>query len=413
MLPVTVGISIPTKGLVAVQASDGDSRFTTFMRTVLSAGPRWGSSRVLTGGVSAVIAVLAVVGIVALSTTGSPAPRAKDAAATTTKKPHYLLPIAALVENGAVPAPTLAGDTGTVGVPAGTAARPSAAPTTAAPNPNSAGITTYRGAAGTMTPVGIATLALERGCSPAQAPTATAIAMAESGGSPSAQGDVTLMTAVWDWSAGLWQIRGLRSERGTGGLRDSVANQRATTNSAAMYVVSSGCTNWSPWTTYTRGLYLGYLGVARQAVAYVVAYHRAHGRYPAVAAPDPTAVIPVSTGAGAAAAAAQTAGGTPVATPTRSAAKAAPKTSTGAKAGTTTGPARSTSKAAAPTTPKSSASTTAPRNGLPTKILPSLPLPTKILPWLSLPLRTRTSTRCLLGMLLCSRSRRGRAERAH
>ena len=67
-------------------------------------------------------------------------------------------------------------------------------------------------------------LALYVGCSPAEAPIAAAIAAAESGGNPGAQGDIALMDGTWDWSQGLWQIRGLRSERGTGGLRDSLAN---------------------------------------------------------------------------------------------------------------------------------------------------------------------------------------------
>ena len=400
---------------MAVQASDGDSRFTKAQsriaqskvvqkvalsgRKAVHSGPSWGSSRALMGGASAVIAALAVTGIVALTTTGSTDPKVRDAAATTQAKPHYLLPIAALVQQGAVPPPTLSGDNGTVGVPTGTTPRPT---TPQQVNPNNSDIATYRGSSGTMTPAGIATLALERGCTTSQAPIATAVAMAESGGSPSAQGDITLMTPVWDWSAGLWQIRGLRSERGTGALRDSIANQRAATNSAAMYVISSGCTNWSPWTTYTRGLYLGYLGVARQAVNFVAAYYKAHGHYPAVAAPDPTAVIPVSTGGGGggvAAAAGQTSGATPVATPSRPTGKATPKASTGAQPSTAAGSARSTTKAGSSAKPSSSASSTPPKKGLlPTKILPSIPLPTKILP--SLPLPTSTKP-CVLGILLC------------
>ncbi len=330
-------------------------------------------------GAAAVTVVLAITGVVALSTSGSASPRAKDAAATTKAKPHYLLPIAALVKDGSVPPPTLAGDNGTVGVPKGTAARPTT-PTTTTPNPNSSDISTYRGGPGTMTPAGIATLALERGCSTAQAPTATAIAMAESGGSPSAQGDVALMTPVWDWSAGLWQIRGLRSERGTGALRDSIANQQAATNSQAMYVISSGCTNWSPWTTYTRGLYLGYLGVARQAVNYVLAYYNKHGSYPAVAAPDPTAVIPVASGGGGGAAAPAAAGSTgPAAKPATTKGKAAPKAPASAARTTGTGTQGSGGGAAGgggTTKTTSSSSPTAKK----TSGVPTLPLPTKLLP---------------------------------
>src|SRR5437764_11218489 len=105
--------------------------------------------------------------------------------------------------------------------------------------------------------------------------------MAESGGSPSAQGDTGLMTSVWDWSAGLWQIRGLRSERNTGGLRDSVANQAVAKNAAAMYTISGACSDWTPWSTFNDGAYLQFVSLARQAVQYVMAYYRAHGhRYP-------------------------------------------------------------------------------------------------------------------------------------
>ncbi|WP_375487339.1 hypothetical protein [uncultured Jatrophihabitans sp.] len=332
----------------------------------------------LTGGAGAIIAVLAVTGVVALSTSGSASPRAKDAAATTAKEPHYLLPIAALVQDGTLKPPTLAGDTGSVGVPKGTTARPTTAPAT--PNPDSSNIGTFRGSAGTMTPAGIATLALERGCSAAQAPIATAVAMAESGGSPSAQGDVTLMTSTWDWSAGLWQIRGLRSQRGTGQLRDSIANQRAATNSAAMYVISSSCTNWTPWTTYTRGLYLGYMGLARQAVNYVLAYYKKHGSYPPVAAPDPTAVIPVASGGGAGAPApgVAAAGSSKSSAPAKSKSKPAGKPSSratssaaagggGGGGGTNQGGGSRTTAPNAPATSKAS---------LPTKLPTKLPLPT-------------------------------------
>ncbi|WP_375499575.1 hypothetical protein [uncultured Jatrophihabitans sp.] len=374
-----------------MQASDGDRRFTAALgalRRVLTAGPRWESSRVLTGGAAAAVAVLAVTGVVALSTSGSAATRTKDVAATATPaKPHYLLPIGSLVKDGSVPAPTLSGDNGTVGVPKGTAARPTK-PTT---NPNLADITTYRGGSGTMTAVGIATLALERGCSTAQAPTATAIAMAESGGSPSAQGDVSLMTDVWDWSAGLWQIRGLRAQRGTGALRDSIANQQAVTNSVAMYAISNGCTNWSPWTTYTRGLYVGYLGIAGQAVNYVVAYYKAHGQYPPVAAPDPNAAIPVSTGGGGAAVPATVASGSS----SRTARPTKARTSTAPNAPAKTTPTKAAGQPSAASSTSTSARTTTPAS-VPTKSTPktpSLPLPsitTPSLPTLPLPLPTIT-----------------------
>lgn len=241
------------------------------------------------GAIIAVTVVTATASLAASSGSSTPTRNAADTLPPS--KPNYLLPVGTLVSNGTLPQPALTGDTGTKGVPAGTPPVP-----TSATSPVDPSIQNYGGGAGTLTPVGIATLALEAGCSASAAPTATAVSMAESGGSPSAQGDITLMTAQWDWSAGLWQIRGLRAERGTGALRDSVANQAATKNAAAMYTISNGCTDWTPWTTYNIGVYQQFMGVAQNAVNYVLAYRRAHGgAYPPVAPPDPTAVIPVAT----------------------------------------------------------------------------------------------------------------------
>ena len=205
--------------------------------------------------------------------------------------PSYTLPVGTLIADGKLGKPSLSGDTGAAGVPAGTA-QPTVPNTQQVPA-QSAAIATYQGGSGTLTPAGIATLALEAGCSSANAVTATAISMAESGGSPGAQGDIALMDGTWDWSAGLWQIRGLRSERNTGQLRDAVANQNAAKNAAAMYVISSHCTSWGPWSTFNNGAYERFLSIATQAVNYVVRYFDAHGHhYPTVAPPDPNAPVP-------------------------------------------------------------------------------------------------------------------------
>ncbi len=260
-------------------------------RDVAAHGPVAADRRVaLPAG--AVILTVVVAAAVSLGSADTHPKRAAAAEPTAKATTQALLPVGTLIQRGQLPRPTLRGDEGTVGVPPKTAARPTK------PVDLAAGRTAaqYSGRAGTLTPAGIATLALQRGCSPAQAAVATAVAMAESGGSPSAQGDVTLMTSTWDWSAGLWQIRGLRAQRNTGALRDSVANQNAVTNSGAMYAVSSGCSNWTPWTTYNTGAYRAYLSVAEQAVRYVLAYYRAHHRYPPVAPPDPNATVPIPAG---------------------------------------------------------------------------------------------------------------------
>jgi hypothetical protein len=308
------------------------------------------------------------------------------ARSTARQRPDYLQPVGTLVHHGYLPFPALLGDSGHAGVPSGTK------PTPSRPNPavvarQAPAITQFQGATGTLTPADIATLALEHGCDESTAPTATAIAMAESGGSPGAQGDIGLMTDVWDWSAGLWQIRGLRDERGTGGLRDSIANQNAETNASAMYVISSGCTDWTPWSTYNSGVYEQFLAIATQAVRYVQAYYAAHGRqFPPVTAPDPTATVPVQGSGGLASVRQPSSSPTshrtptprPSPRPTRSSAprNAAPTTNAPDSAAqppthrSTAQPAPSTARLSLPV-PK------------PTLSIPSVPLPT---PSLTLPL---------------------------
>jgi hypothetical protein len=346
------------------------------------------------------IALIATVGTSALLASAD-APRPKESPAGHRTAASYLQPIGTLVQGGTLPGPALTGDHGVVGVPARTPRVP-IAPRAAVMSRQAPAIAPYQGSAGTLTPVGIATLALEHGCSPEAATTATAIAMAESGGSPSAQGDIGLMTSVWDWSAGLWQIRGLRSERGTGALRDSVANQEVDHNAAAMRTISQGCADWTPWSTFNTGAYRQFLTLAQRAVQYAVDYFNAHGHhYPPVPAPDPTAAIPVQgsgagpSGTGGRAPHAAPSSGHPSRTPTATR-SAAPGGGDGAPASTT--PARTTSAAPgqggggggggthpSPTTPAPRTSASIPKLPLPTSSLPKLPLPTSSLPKLPLP----------------------------
>jgi len=358
------------------------TRLRTFQR-------RWtvGRRAAVPAGLLALIGAVAVSGLVAAAD-GTPPARA--AAKTSHPRPNYLLPVGTLVQRQYLPGPVLTGDDGTVGVPAGTPRPP------AKPDPQQAAaqqpvIATYRGADGTLTPAGIATLALTAGCDPGAAVIATAVAMAESGGSPSAQGDVGLMDATWDWSAGLWQIRGLRAERNTGALRDSVANQAVDKNAAAMHDISSGCRNWTPWSTYNTGAYLHFMAVARDAVTYVVRWFNAHGHhYPPVPAPDPNAPVP-SGGA---------AGSGPGAAAVGAAAdhsSSRPRPATGHSSGP---PARHGSSSAAAPAPVSSSRPAGSGGGVgapqpapaPTKTQPRLPvpLPTVTVPKLPLPTPTLT-----------------------
>jgi len=359
------------------------TRLRTFQR-------RWTAGRraAVPAGLVALIGAVAVSGLVAAAdgTSGAHA-----AAKASHPRPKYLLPVGTLVQRQYLPGPVLTGDDGTVGVPPGTPRPP------AQPDPQRAAaqqpvIATYRGADGTLTPAGIATLALSAGCDPGAAVIATAVAMAESGGSPSAQGDVGLMDATWDWSAGLWQIRGLRAERNTGGLRDSVANQAVAKNAAAMHEISSGCRDWTPWSTYNTGAYLQFVTIARQAVGYVVRWFNAHGHhYPPVPAPDPNAPVPsggaVSAGPGGAAAAAGHSSGRP-------------RPGTGHTTGrTTAAPAARGSSSAAPAPAHSSRPVGSGGGGgaplpapTPTKTKPGLPVPLPTLTVPKLPTPTPTLT---------------------
>lgn len=93
----------------------------------------------------------------------------------------------------------------------------------------------------------------------------TAIAMAESGGRPGAMGDVGLETSQWGPSVGLWQIRSLKSQTGSGGVRDQNANTDPATNAKHAFSISGGGKNFQAWSTYTNGAYAKFLTLAQQA----------------------------------------------------------------------------------------------------------------------------------------------------
>jgi LysM repeat protein len=80
----------------------------------------------------------------------------------------------------------------------------------------------------------------EAGGSPAQAVTAASIAMAESGGQQFATGGVG--------ERGYWQIN---PDHGSLSTYDPLGNAKAAV------IISDDGTNWTPWTTYTSGAYLG------------------------------------------------------------------------------------------------------------------------------------------------------------
>ena len=97
--------------------------------------------------------------------------------------------------------------------------------------------------------------------------TAVAIAKGESGWNPRAVGDQQLAGGKWGPSIGLWQIRSLVADAGTGRERDGTRLYDPTFNARAAWTISSGGTNWRPWTVYATGAYRTHLEDARRAIA--------------------------------------------------------------------------------------------------------------------------------------------------
>lgn len=99
------------------------------------------------------------------------------------------------------------------------------------------------------------TLAFEAGFIGSAADTAAAVALAESGGDPAAEGDLALGV-----SRGLWQIN-MRAHPEFDGVRLFEQDY----NAKAAFLVSSHGTNWNPWTTFRNGAYRKYLPAGSNA----------------------------------------------------------------------------------------------------------------------------------------------------
>lgn len=99
---------------------------------------------------------------------------------------------------------------------------------------------TTSGLSGTLSCSGLEALWRSAGGSPAAEVTAASIAMAESGGNQFATGPVG--------ERGYWQINPVNGALST---YDPHGNARAAV------IMSANGTNWSPWTTFTSGAYLG------------------------------------------------------------------------------------------------------------------------------------------------------------
>lgn len=104
------------------------------------------------------------------------------------------------------------------------------------------------------------------GFDPAAATVMTAIAGAESGYDNANLGDIGLQDNTWGPSYGLFQIRTLKAETGSGTNRD--INRLAASDleqARAAYAISGGGTNFSPWTVYNTGAYQQFLEGAKSA----------------------------------------------------------------------------------------------------------------------------------------------------
>jgi hypothetical protein len=101
-------------------------------------------------------------------------------------------------------------------------------------------------------------LALEAGATEDEARTLAAIAGAESSYNTEIHGDIGLQDATWGPSVGLWQIRSVKSQTGTGDVRDinKLADPVENAKSALSILRSQG---WKAWSTYTNGSYKKYL----------------------------------------------------------------------------------------------------------------------------------------------------------
>lgn len=120
-----------------------------------------------------------------------------------------------------------------------------------------------------LSPASIYSLALSAGFTGESAITATAIALAESGGRPDAIGDINNPVPGAS-SVGLWQIN-FHPDWNKVTYRDPKANLNPLHNAQSAFTISNHGANFKPWTTYTQGIYKRFLATVRAAIAAPVA----------------------------------------------------------------------------------------------------------------------------------------------
>lgn len=123
-----------------------------------------------------------------------------------------------------------------------------------------------------------------------KATVATAISFAENASHDlQALGDLSIQDAKWGPSAGLWQIRTLKAERGTGADRDLdliLSDTTGIIQASIMARISRNGTVWQPWSVYTQPPYpyRAQMAAAADAVENKVTHRAGLGDVPAIVA---------------------------------------------------------------------------------------------------------------------------------
>jgi hypothetical protein len=121
----------------------------------------------------------------------------------------------------------------------------------------------------TLTASDVYALARSVGLDPASSVIATAVATSESGLRTDAIGDVALEDTTWGPSVGLWQIRSLKAQSGTGGTRDATRLTDPAFNAKSMAAISGTGSSFGAWSTYTSGAYRANVSTASTAASAV------------------------------------------------------------------------------------------------------------------------------------------------
>ena len=93
-----------------------------------------------------------------------------------------------------------------------------------------------------------------------------AVSKGESGWDPGVEGDISLQDSTWGPSVGLWQVRSIKAQLGTGGERDYTKLKDPLFNAQSAWSISSQGTNFRPWSVYTRSTYKEHLNEAQGAI---------------------------------------------------------------------------------------------------------------------------------------------------